>query len=70
MTTNTHTRACPICDKIIPWTFGEPQGKHKARPAKLICPEHGEFEPISDDTRNKINSALVDALFDSKKWGC
>ena len=43
MTTNTHTRACPKCGNIIPWTFGEPAGKYNARPAKLVCPEHGEF---------------------------
>ena len=34
---------CPKCGKIIPWIFGEPQGKYGGRPAKLICPEHGEF---------------------------
>lgn len=42
----THTRACPKCGKIVPWTFGEPQGKYKAKPASLICLEHGEFTPF------------------------
>jgi len=41
----THNRECPECEKIIPWTFGEPNGKYGGRPAKLICTVHGEFEP-------------------------
>jgi len=49
----THTRACPKCRKIIPWTFGEPEGKHKTKPAKLICPEHGEFEPRAHEQLEK-----------------
>ena len=38
-----HTRACPECGKIVPWSFGEPTGKYGGRPAQLVCPEHGEF---------------------------
>ena len=68
MKTNTHTRACPKCGKIIPWTFGEPQGKYGARPAKLVCPEHGEFKNRAEETtQNMINYALVDAIFFSRK---
>ena len=48
-----HTRACPICGKIIPWTFEKPQGKHKAKPAKLICPEHGEFRNRAEEQLRK-----------------
>ena len=46
----THTRACPKCGKIVEWTFEEPIEKMMpngefvtVRPAKLICPVHGEF---------------------------
>ena len=68
MKPNTHTRACPKCGKIIPWTFGKPQGKHKAKPAKLVCPEHGEFKNRAEETtQSMINRALVDALFFSGK---
>jgi len=55
MTTNTHTRACPKCGKIVSWTFGKPQGKYNARPAKLICPKHGEF-------RNHAEIKLMERL--------
>ena len=47
-----HTRACPKCGKIVPWTFGPLNNKLVKiggsiityRNAKLICPVHGEFK--------------------------
>jgi len=46
----THSRACPKCGNIVPWTRGKKR-KHTLRSgaviesydALLICPEHGEF---------------------------
>ena len=45
-----HSRACPKCEKITPWTLEEPVIKKMpngemvpVRHVKLICPEHGEF---------------------------
>ena len=56
----THTRACPVCDKIVHWTRGKTR-KHTLRSgvivesydALLICPEHGEFEPRAHEQLNK-----------------
>ena len=45
-----HTRAFPICGRIVPWTPYEkvkkllPNGETcTVTHSKLICPEHGEF---------------------------
>ena len=56
----THTRACPVCGKIVPWTRGKTR-KHTLRSgvivgsydALLICPEHGGFEPRAHEQLNK-----------------
>ena len=54
----THSRACPQCGNIIPWAFGKPQGKYGGKPAKLICPEHGEFRnPAELKALKRINGA-------------
>jgi len=49
MKTNTHTRACPECGKIIPWTKGKKFSREymgrglTVYEMHLICPKHGEF---------------------------
>ena len=48
----THNRECPQCGLVVEWTKGSLEEfetysgiKVQARRCKLICPEHGEFEP-------------------------
>jgi len=46
-----HVRACPKCGLIVPWTRTEPAYKDGERigwKVKLTCPEHGDFDNISD----------------------
>ena len=60
----THSRACPKCGKIIPWSKGKkkrvvsPWGNYvDSYEMHLICPEHGEFRnPAEGKALNKINS--------------
>ena len=57
-----HNRACPVCGKIVEWTKGEkvlktmPNGETVGvYHPKLICPEHGEFEPrVHERLRQKL----------------
>ena len=50
----THTRACPKCGKVVPWTKGD-KSKHGYH-MKLICPEHGEFRNRAEEKlRERIN---------------
>lgn len=66
-----HTRACPTCGKIVPWTKGK-EVRHTmyngetltAYEMLLICPEHGEFEPR---VREQLNRELTRVMKEIEK---